>query len=123
MATGCKKLTAIAASAAAGVLLVLGASPQAGAAELPGVTFYTGSDGTGTAGAANLDQVEVCQELPAKARSYTAVSNQNVDVFFNADCQTGAPGKSSDLYFVTGTLNSGNFPYPAVSYRVHAGAE
>ncbi|MFC0598250.1 hypothetical protein [Streptomyces palmae] len=118
------KLAALVTSAAAAAaLLTLGAAPQAGAADLPlGVTFYTGSDRTGTAMSADLDEVGVCQELSAPALSYLAISQRNVDVFFNPDCQTGAPGQSGDLYYRTGTFNGGDFPYPALSFRVHADA-
>ncbi len=118
-----KLATLVASTAAAAALLTVGAAPQAGAADLdPGVTFYTGAARTGTAQRADLAQVGVCQELSAPALSYLAVSNQNVDVFFNADCRTGAPGRSGDLYYRTGTLNAGDFPYPAVSFRVRADA-
>ncbi|GAA2346008.1 hypothetical protein OKJ48_14525 [Streptomyces kunmingensis] len=120
MATVRKGLAALTASAGAAALLVLGAAPQAGAAEWPGVTFYTGVDGTGTAIAIDTDQVGVCRELPAAAKSYTSVSERGVDVFFNPDCRTGAPGTNGDIHYVVGTLNTGDFPYPAVSYRVRA---
>ncbi|MFE6100406.1 hypothetical protein ACFVQ4_10620 [Streptomyces laurentii] len=118
------KLAALVTStAAAAALAGVGLAPQASAAGiLPGVHFYTGTGQTGTAQQADLGKAGACQELSAPALSYTAASNQNVDVFFKPGCETGAPGKVGDLYFKTGTLNMGNFPYAAVSYRVHADA-
>ncbi|MEU1079658.1 hypothetical protein ABZ368_05315 [Streptomyces sp. NPDC005908] len=109
---------------AAAVLLTVAAAPQAGATDWrPGVTFYTGAQQGGVAMSADLDAVGVCRELPAPAVSYLAVSDRNVDVFFNPGCRTGAPGGTGDLGYRTGTLNAGDFPYPAVSYRVRADAD
>ncbi|MGC5341450.1 hypothetical protein ACPXCE_00915 [Streptomyces sp. DT24] len=122
MANRHKKWATIVATTAAGGLLVLGTGAPSSAAVRPGVTFYTGLHGTGTAVAADLAQVGVCQELSPSARSYFAATDRNVEVFFNADCRAGAPGESSDLVYVTGTLNSGDFPWTAVSYRVRADA-
>ncbi|GAA2679157.1 hypothetical protein [Streptomyces lunalinharesii] len=104
--------------AAVAAALCLAGAGQAQAAPLGSVTFYTGTDRTGTAVQLDLDKVGVCQELTTPARSFYAASNQAVDVFFNQDCVTGAPGQASDLYFRTGTLGQGNFPYAAVSYRI-----
>lgn len=115
------KLSAGAATAAATALLLAGAG-QANAADLPGVTFYTGAGQTGTAYSADLTPDGSCHELPTAALSFSAVSDTDVDVFFNADCATGAPGTSGDLYYRTGTLGQGDFPYAAVSYRVHTGS-
>ncbi|WP_275461127.1 hypothetical protein [Streptomyces noursei] len=106
--------------AAAAATLCLAGAGQAQAAALGSVTFYTGADRTGTAVQLDLAKVGVCQELTAPARSFYAASNQSVDVFFNKDCTTGAPGQAGDLYFRTGTLGQGNFPYAAVSYRIRS---
>ncbi|NEA39315.1 hypothetical protein [Streptomyces sp. SID11385] len=114
----CAKLSAGAATAVAAVLLS-GTAP-ADAAVLPGVTFYTGVKQTGTAFQATLDD-GACHELPAASLSFSAISETGVDVFFNAGCATGSPGTHGDLYYRTGTLGQGNFPFPAVSYRVHTG--
>ncbi|WP_428957129.1 hypothetical protein [Streptomyces sp. cg35] len=110
----------IAAIAAAVAALGAVGTAQAHAAAPGGVTFYTGSNRTGTAVAADLGQDGVCRELSAPARSFFAVSDKDVDVFFNADCRPGAPGQEGDLFYRTGTLGQGNFPYAAVSYRVHS---
>lgn len=97
-----------------------GAGQAQAAAPLGSVTFYTGAHQSGTALAVDLGKVGECQELTTPARSFFAASNQAVDVFFNADCRTGKPGATGDLYYRTGTLGQGDFPYAAVSYRVRA---
>lgn len=112
------KIAALAGAAAAASLLTLTAGTPASADDLPGVLFYTGANSTGTEMAADLGDPGVCHQLPQSAASYLAISDKNVEVYFNPDCKTGAPGTSGDLYYVTGTLNSGNFPFLAVSYRV-----
>ncbi|MEV6123003.1 hypothetical protein AB0M23_21215 [Streptomyces sp. NPDC052077] len=111
-----------AAVATAAAALCLAGTGQAQADPLGSVTFYTGADRTGTAVRLDLEKVGVCQELGTPARSFLALSNQAVDVFFNEDCVTGAPGRTGDLYFRTGTLGQGDFPYPAVSYRIRSAA-
>jgi hypothetical protein len=115
-----KKIAALAGAAAAASLLALASGAPAGADELPGVHFYTGPDRTGTDIVADLGNPGVCHELPQSAASYLAIADKNVEVYFNPGCRPGAPGTSSDLSYLTGTFNSGNFPYPAVSYRVRA---
>ncbi|MEU6663037.1 hypothetical protein [Streptomyces sp. NPDC046821] len=117
--TNHRRITRAAIATAAAALCLAGAS-QAQAAPLGSVTFYTGAGRTGTAVPLDLEKVGVCQELTTPARSFFAASNQAVDVFFNADCVTGAPGRTGDLYFRTGTLGQGNFPYLAVSYRIRS---
>ncbi|MYW62528.1 hypothetical protein GTY65_00300 [Streptomyces sp. SID8379] len=107
-----------AALAAAAAALCAAGTAQAHAAAPGGVTFYTGSNQSGTAVTADLSKDGLCRELPAPARSFLAVSDKDVDVFFNSECRSGAPGQEGDLYYRTGTLGQGNFPYAAVSYRV-----
>ncbi|MFE7312335.1 hypothetical protein ACFU7T_04350 [Streptomyces sp. NPDC057555] len=119
MKTNHRRVSRAAVAGAAAALCLAGAS-QAQAATLGSVTFYTGADRTGTAVQLDLEKVGVCQELTTPVRSFHAASNQAVDVFFNKGCTTGAPGQSGDLYFRTGTLGQGNFPYTAVSYRIRS---
>jgi hypothetical protein len=84
----------------------------------PSATFYTGTNLTGTPTSVDLSQVGVCKTLSRSARSAFNFSVKEIEVYFNPDCKTGTPGNPSDIYFVLGSLNLGNFPYPAVSYRV-----
>lgn len=78
--------------------------------------FYTGTNLTGTRSAVDLANRECVNIAPQK--SATNISNAEIEVFFNADCQKGGPGESSDLYYVLGSLHWGNYPFDAVSYRV-----
>lgn len=119
MSTAFSRCAVAAGGALASGLLVLGAAGgPASAGQLPGVTFYTGAHGTGTAISADLDTVGACHELPAGVHSFRSISERGVEVFFNSDCRPGAPGTTGDLRYVVGTLNTGDFPYTAVSYRV-----
>ncbi|CAL9639807.1 hypothetical protein SUDANB60_06271 (plasmid) [Streptomyces sp. enrichment culture] len=121
MALSRVKLAALAGAVSGATMLVLSSAP-ASASELPGVSFYTGVNRTGTEMVAELGDPGVCHELSAPAASYLAISDRSVEVYFNSNCRTGAPETSGDLYYMTGTLGSGNFPYPALSYRVTSGA-
>ncbi|MFH8410933.1 hypothetical protein ACH4FX_40095 [Streptomyces sp. NPDC018019] len=117
------RYAAVVGGALASGLLVLGAAGSpAGAAELPGVTFYTGTNATGTAIKADLTKVGECQELTAPVRSFRSISERSVEVYYNAGCRPGAPGTDGDLVFVVGTLNTGDFSYPGLSYRVRGEA-
>jgi hypothetical protein len=87
-------------------------------APFPSATFYTGTNLTGTATSVDLSQLGVCKTLPVSARSAFNFSAREIEVYFNPGCKTGTPGNTNDLSFVLGSLNLGNFPYPAVSYRV-----
>ncbi|MFF9127836.1 hypothetical protein ACF09J_32005 [Streptomyces sp. NPDC014889] len=107
-------------AAVAAAALCLAGAGQAQAATLGSITFYTGATQTGTAIQLDLGKVDVCQELTTPVRSFFAASNQSVDVFFNEGCTTGAPGRAGDVYFRTGTLGQGDFPYTAVSYRIRS---
>lgn len=78
--------------------------------------FYAGADLTGTKYSVDLTNKQCVNITPAK--SAANISAADIEVFFNADCQKGSPGKPSDLYYVLGSLHQGNFPFPAVSYRV-----
>ncbi|GAA3164882.1 MULTISPECIES: hypothetical protein [Streptomyces] len=118
MTTNRRRLSRAAVASAAAALCLAGAS-QAQAAPLGSATLYTGADRTGTAVPLDLAKTGVCQNLTTPVRSFSVASNQSVDVFFNKDCTTGAPGKPGDLYYRTGTLGQGNFPYEAVSYRIN----
>jgi hypothetical protein len=106
-------------------LLALGTGVQSASAAtasapftFPSATFYTGTNLTGTATSVDLSQVGVCKTLSRPARSAFNFSVQEIEVYFNPDCKTGTPGNAGDISFVLGSLNLGNFPYPAVSYRV-----
>ncbi|MFD4611688.1 hypothetical protein ACFWOT_27100 [Streptomyces sp. NPDC058440] len=119
MKTNHRRVSRVAVATAAAALCLAGAGP-AQAATLGSITFYTGADKTGTAVQLDLEKVDMCQELTTPVRSFFAASNQSVDVFFNKGCTTGAPGRTGDVYYRTGTLGQGNFPYDAVSYRIRA---
>ncbi|MET9291069.1 hypothetical protein [Streptomyces sp. NPDC003077] len=121
MKTVFTKCAAVAGGMLASGMLVLGTgAAPAGAAGLPGVTFYTGANATGSAIKADLDKVGACQELTVPVRSFRSISERSVEVYFNAGCRPGAPGTNGDLTYVVGTLGTSNFPYAAVSYRVLA---
>ncbi|WP_329139836.1 hypothetical protein OG552_34560 [Streptomyces sp. NBC_01476] len=114
---------AFGAAAAIGgaALLALGAGMQpASATALPPAAFYSGTNQSGTATPVDLGRAGVCETLSQPALSALNYSAQDIDVYFNPGCRTGAPGTSSDLHFVLGSLHAGNFPYAAVSYRVRA---
>ncbi|TCN32171.1 hypothetical protein EV644_12781 [Kribbella orskensis] len=120
------KAFGMAAAIGGTALLALGPGVQSASAAtsapaafaFPSATFYTGTNLTGTATSVDLSQVGVCKALSQPARSAFNFSVQEIEVYFNPDCKTGTPGKASDISFVLGSLNVGNFPYPAVSYRV-----
>ncbi|KOG63832.1 hypothetical protein ADK76_11445 [Streptomyces griseoflavus] len=123
MTTKFTRFAAVTGGVLASGLLMLGAAGSpAGAAELPGVTFYTGANATGSAFEADLGKVGVCQELTTPVRSFRAIADRSVEVYFKADCRPGAPGTNGDLVFVVGSLNFGDLPYPGVSYRVRPNA-
>ncbi|MBQ1089270.1 hypothetical protein [Streptomyces sp. B93] len=114
------RLALLAASAAGAALLTIGVATPAGAADFPGpgLRFYTGADRTGTELLADENDVGVCHELTTPALSYTAITSHNTEVFFNPGCEKGTPEFPGDWYFLTGTFNGGDFPFPALSYRV-----
>jgi hypothetical protein len=91
---------------------------QRTAADEPSAVFYTGLDLTGDASTVDLTQTGVCKTLPKPADSARNYSINDIEVFFNPNCQKGTPGSSSDIMYVLGSLHEGNLPYPAVSYRV-----
>ena len=82
------------------------------------VAFYTGTQLSGDEIPATLDAPGTCRNLPAPALSGLNYAVNHVEVYYNADCRTGAPGASGDAYYVLGSLHTGNFPYAAASYRV-----
>jgi hypothetical protein len=108
------------ALAAAAALFAVTLAPQAASADTDGfhVSFFSGANGTGTETAVDLDAVGDCVELAQPARSAVNIAAVDVDVYFNAGCETGLPGRTGDTYFVLGSLHQANFPYAAVSYRV-----
>ncbi|MFD5387990.1 hypothetical protein ACFWMG_24200 [Streptomyces sp. NPDC127074] len=126
MVTRTKKWVGAATAVGAAVLLALGGNAQAASATTfpPGAHFYTGTGQTWADMPADLSKVGTCQTLPQSARSYTnltsVTASQDIEVYFRPNCQSGTPSEEGDLRFLTGTLNLGDFPYPAVSYRVHA---
>ncbi|MEV7239323.1 hypothetical protein AB0N06_37295 [Streptomyces sp. NPDC051020] len=126
MVTRTKKWVGVATTVGAAALLALGGSAQAASATtfLPGAHFYAGTGLTGRDMPADLSKVGECQTLPQSAWSNTNLTSltasQDIDVYFRPNCQPGTPSEEGDIYFVTGTFNQGDFPYPAVSYRVHA---
>lgn len=110
------------ATVASGAALLLGtglAQPAAAAdlPEFPGASFYTGAGYTGTELPVDLGRTD-CVNLAQGAASAANLSAQDIEVYFNADCKTGAPGTDGDIYDVLGSLVAGDFPYPAASYRV-----
>ncbi|GLW74874.1 hypothetical protein Kpho02_71710 [Kitasatospora phosalacinea] len=116
------RTTTLTATAATGAALLLGAAlaQPAAAVELPHAAvayFATGSNLTGTQYAVDTTDTG-CHDLPTAAASAVDLTTANIQVFFNADCTTGRPGRSDDLSYALGSLHWANFPYPAVSYRV-----
>ncbi|MFJ1793053.1 hypothetical protein [Kitasatospora griseola] len=75
---------------------------------VPGRRSLTAAVATGTG----------CHNLPAAAKSAVNFTTVNVTVYCNADCRTGAPGRTGDLAYGPGSLHWANFPYRALSYRV-----
>ncbi|MFS8104872.1 hypothetical protein LFM09_48000 [Lentzea alba] len=78
--------------------------------------FYSGSNLSGSKSPVDLANGECVNVAPV--RSGINISSADIEVFFNADCKTGLPGRSGDTYYVLGSLHQGNFPFAAVSYRV-----
>ena len=113
-----RKLTGAAIAASGAALLICAATVQPAAA-LPysGVAFYTGADRTGTEIPVDLDSTG-CENLQAPALSAANFSDDDIEVYYNANCQAGAPGTTGDQYFVLGSLHTSTFPHTAVSYRV-----
>ncbi|MFJ5991983.1 hypothetical protein [Lentzea sp. NPDC092896] len=102
----------------AGGLAVLASMALALPASAEGehAVLYSGSNLSGTKSAVDLANGECVNVAPV--RSGLNISSANIDVFFNANCAKGLPGQSGDTYYVLGSLHQGNFPFPAVSYRV-----
>ncbi|GHJ35658.1 hypothetical protein [Streptomyces sp. TS71-3] len=114
-----RQLAATAAAVAAVALsAVAGGAGAASAADAGDIAFYTGAGQSGTAIPVDADSAGTCRNLPEPALSGLNYAVNDVEVYFNADCATGAPGSHSDLYYVLGSLHTGTFPYAAVSYRV-----
>ncbi|MFD9596477.1 hypothetical protein ACFWA9_27555 [Kitasatospora sp. NPDC059973] len=114
-----KRLTAVAATAAALLLGGVLAQPAA-AVELPHAPvayFATGADLTGTRFPVDTGSTG-CRALPSPALSAVDFAEVNIRVYFTADCRTGLPGKPSDLSYVLGSLHWADFPFPALSYEV-----
>ncbi|MFI8008136.1 hypothetical protein [Streptomyces sp. NPDC086010] len=111
--------TAVTAAAA---LLALAPGAQA-ADTLPSGRLFTGKGAFGAVTNIDYSAVGVCRNLPARAWSFDVLAKNDVDVFFNADCRKGAPDKTGDLYYRTGTFGAGDFPWAAVSYRVRPADE
>lgn len=109
--------TLIGALSALFVVTGMGTAFPAGAATASDAAFYTGANQTGTATPVDPNGLGVCKNLTQSAKSAINVSSNDIDVFFNANCLPGAPGKQSDLHYALGSLHTANFPYAAVSYR------
>ncbi|MET9109491.1 hypothetical protein [Streptomyces zhihengii] len=114
-----RALPAVVATAA---LLALAPGAQA-ADTFPSGRLFTGFGASGALMNIDYSAVGECRNLPAAARSYNVLAENDVDVFFNSDCRKGAPGKTGDLYYRVGTFNAGDFPWAAVSYRVRPAGE
>ncbi|MCC2274051.1 hypothetical protein LKL35_01120 [Streptomyces sp. ET3-23] len=110
---------AIVASAAA-LTVSTGLAQPAAATDFPNAPvayFATGQDLTGRQMPVDISNTD-CRTLPEPARSAVNFTAANIQVYFNHDCRTGLPDRPSDLSFGLGSLHWGNFPYPALSYRV-----
>jgi hypothetical protein len=96
------------------------AQPAAAAQSDPDffVSLYSGPGLTGTETPVSPKITGECVNLPQPARSGIDIAPVGVEIYFNADCVKGSPGKPSDLYFILGSLHQADFPYGAVSYRV-----
>lgn len=99
------------------VLAGLGMQPAAAATQAE-AAFYTGTNQTGTEIPVDVNAIGVCHNLSQPALSAANFVAEDIDVFFNPGCVTGAPGQQGGSYYVVGSLHTANFPYPAVSYRV-----
>ncbi|MFD3483276.1 hypothetical protein [Streptomyces sp. NPDC058665] len=112
--------TGTAAAVTAGALLgLLAVAPSATASAPAGeASFYTGAQQTGDKTAVDLEAVGVCQSLTRSALSAVNLSDRNIEVFFRPECETGTPAAAGDISYVLGSLHTGSFPFPALSYRV-----
>lgn len=123
MSSNRKRGVAVMAGVASGVALLLGTglsqpAAAAGFPPVPGASFYTQAGYTGTEMPVDLGRTG-CVNLPEEALSGANLSAQDIEVYYNADCKTGAPGEDGDLYFALVSLHTVDFGrYPAVSYRV-----
>lgn len=110
---------AVAASGAA-LLMGLGLAQPAAATDLPHAPvayFSAGQDLTGRQTPVDITNT-ACQNLAEPALSAVNFTAADIQVYFDRDCRTGLPGRPSDLSFGLGSLHWGNFPYPALSYKV-----
>ncbi|EME98819.1 hypothetical protein H340_19518 [Streptomyces mobaraensis NBRC 13819 = DSM 40847] len=117
-----KKTLTAGAAALSGAALLLGAglAQPASAADLPHAPvayFASGTDLTGRQAPVDITD-PACRNLAEPALSAVNLTDADIQVYFNRDCRTGAPGRPGDLYDALGSLHWGNFPYPALSYRV-----
>ncbi|MEU3188624.1 hypothetical protein ABZ707_31175 [Streptomyces sp. NPDC006923] len=113
-----KQLAGVLAGSGAALLVCTGlAQPAAAAVPYPGASFYAAAGQSGTEFPVDLSST-ACQTLPQAARSAVNLSGSDIVVYFNPDCAPGTPGSSGDTTYVLGSLHSGDFPFPAVSYRV-----
>lgn len=79
-------------------------------AEGENAAFYSGSNLSGSKSPVDLANSE-CVNLASPVRSGVNISSADIDVFYGAGCE-------GEGHYVLGSLHQGNFPFPAVSYRV-----
>ncbi|SDF89567.1 hypothetical protein SAMN05216553_10464 [Lentzea fradiae] len=82
-----------------------------------GIALYSGANLSGEKVLVDLAHGE-CVNLEAPALSGVNIAAADLEVFFNADCVKGLPGRPSDIHYVLGSLHQADFPFPAVSYRL-----
>ncbi|MET8564055.1 hypothetical protein ABZV75_27085 [Streptomyces flaveolus] len=107
--------------AAAGAITLLTwatATQPASAAPYPwGISLYTGEGLTGTRTVVDLDDTS-CHNLSEPALSGVDVSDSDLYAYYDPDCRTGLPGSDGDSCYILGSLHTGEFSLPVVSYRV-----
>ncbi|SMD26348.1 hypothetical protein [Kibdelosporangium aridum] len=116
-----RKSFAIAAATVAALTSAAVAQPAAATAQSDPeyfVSLYTGPDLTGTETPISLEITGECVNLSQPVKSGIDIAPVNLEIYFNADCVKGFPGQPGDIYFILGSLHAGNFPFPAMSYRV-----
>lgn len=74
------------------------------------ITLYSGANLSGAKTPVDLANGE-CVNLASPVRSGINISSADIDVFYRAAC-------SGESHYALGSLHQGDFPFPAVSYRV-----
>ncbi|MEV4320358.1 hypothetical protein [Actinocrispum sp. NPDC049592] len=85
------------------------------------VSFYSGRNLTGTEIPVDYKVVDVCVNVPQRPKSVLNIAPVNVEIYFNPDCAKGRPGQTGDLYYIVGSIHSGDFNgWGVASYRLRS---